>query len=516
MELKYSVILHKADDSESSSDIFEKTFNSVVSSSLKPESIIIISNDNADLRNNNFPGKILFVEAKEQYSDSFLAAIDCVSTDHCILINNTQFAVKLKQDCAGLLLQSAAENEEVGMSYADYSIVCDGRTTDVNLLGHHSGRLRNEQDLGYLFLIKQDLVQKFLIDASIGIDNALYSLKLNISEVGELAHISSAKGGTLYSVFRSAADLDIYDYLLTDESTHQESENILTQHLKRINAYLSPGQNYKTRPLPAVKPELKASVIIPVNDRPEFIGTAIESVWAQTNQNIEVIIIVNGGPEDKTIEIVQQFMETGSRYNFDKPPVRLIVSDINNIGFSLNQGVRQARGEYYVQLDSDDKLKPDAIDNILALFDTDDQIGIVVGSYELWDLADDGTLVQRSDLPVVTHAEWTENNGRNNLLRLNGAGAPRAIPIQLIRDMGYFRMNSEPYAVNYGEDYDMVLRISEHHRVGRIYEPIYEVIRHRGGTDHSIDQTTIDRNDEAKDYMRLQAVFRRKNINSQN
>jgi hypothetical protein len=78
--------------------------------------------------------------------------------------------------------------------------------------------------------------------------------------------------------------------------------------------------------------------------------------------------------------------------------------------------------------------------------------------------------------------------------------------------MGYFGINTSPFAINYGEDYDMVLRISEHYRIGRIYEPIYEVVRHPGGTDHSIDQATIDRNNEAKDWMRKMAVKRRQLI----
>ena len=115
---------------------------------------------------------------------------------------------------------------------------------------------------------------------------------------------------------------------------------------------------------------------------------------------------------------------------------------------------------------------------------------MVIGSYEVWEKLDSGEIIRDKNIPVVTHSEWTEENGRNNLLRINGAGAPRAIPIQLIKDIGYFEMNENPFARNYGEDYDMVLRISEKYKIGRIYDPIYEVIRHSGGTDHSIDQAT--------------------------
>ena len=126
---------------------------------------------------------------------------------------------------------------------------------------------------------------------------------------------------------------------------------------------------------------------------------------------------------------------------------------------------------------------------------------------------EDGSLERKAEIPTVTHDEWTEENGRNNLLRVGGAGAPRSIAIQVIKDIGYFEMNESPYSRNYAEDYELVMRISEKYRIGRIYDAIYDVIRHPGGTDHSIDQVTIDRNDESKDYMRLNAIRRRQDLN---
>ena len=150
----------------------------------------------------------------------------------------------------------------------------------------------------------------------------------------------------------------------------------------------------------------------------------------------------------------------------------------------------------------------------MNVFETDPTIGLVIGSYEVWEKQDSGQLVRMDKLPVVTHDEWTDDNGRNNLLRINGAGAPRSIPIKLIKEIGWFGVNDEPFSLNYGEDYDMVLRISEKYKVGRIYQPIYEVVRHSGGTDHTINQSVIDRNDEAKDWMRLQALNRRIEMNN--
>ncbi|MEE9572233.1 MAG: glycosyltransferase family 2 protein, partial [Candidatus Neomarinimicrobiota bacterium] len=273
--------------------------------------------------------------------------------------------------------------------------------------------------------------------------------------------------------------------------------------------YLSPKRKFNKRPVNTIKPPKKSSIIIPVNNRPEFIVDAIESALKQTIQDIEIIVIVNGGETDLTNQSVERYMKGGDKYYNDRPEVRLITTDINNIGYCLNLGVKNAQSEYYVQLDSDDRLKPDAVEKIIQKFESDPAIGMVIGSYEVWGKLDSNEIIRDKNIPVVTHPEWTEENGRNNLLRINGAGAPRAIPIQIIKDIGYFDMNENPFARNYGEDYDMVLRISEKYKIGRIYDPIYEVIRHSGGTDHAIDQNTINRNDEAKDWMRKEAILRR-------
>jgi glycosyltransferase involved in cell wall biosynthesis len=257
-----------------------------------------------------------------------------------------------------------------------------------------------------------------------------------------------------------------------------------------------------------------ASVVIPVNNRPDFIGWAIESVQRQTVSQVEVIVVVNGGPDDPTGAAVRRYQEGGDRYNASAPPVRLIVLDVNNLGVCLNTGIAAARGKYYVQLDSDDRLNPDAVEKLLAVFDSDPTIGMVVGSYEVSTLQEGtGEVVRNEEIPVVTHDEWTADNGRNNLLRINGAGAPRSAHIKAIREVGWFGVNDDPACRNYGEDYDLVLRMSERYTIGRVWDPIYQVVRHSGGTDHSIDQATIDRNDNAKDHMRFEALRRRKILN---
>jgi glycosyltransferase involved in cell wall biosynthesis len=456
-----------------------------------------------------------FIQGKYATTGAQLnAAVRNSHGEYLLLIDNRNTEVYLKNTAAALFLMTARRHPRAGLIYADYEIEQAGSAKEIHLLQHHCGRLRDNQDYGLVYFIAGSVWAKIHgADANLKF-NTLYDLRLKLSEKSELVHVANRYAGSLYRVAAEAKSHNVFDYLLAGKERQVEAEQVVTSHLKRSDAYLKPSAHYHRRPAGKGKHQLKATVIIPVNNRPEFIATAIESVLTQTVKDIEVIVVVNGGPQDPTINIVKGYMSGGTKYTADKPEVRLLVLDINNIGFSLNSGVQAARGEFYVQLDSDDRLKPGAVEKILAVFASDPKIGMVIGSYEVWQLNDSTGMLERVEsIPVVTHDEWTEDNGRNNLLRINGAGAPRSIPVDIIREMGCFAVNDEPYARNYGEDYDMVLKISEQYRVGRIWEPVYDVVRHKGGTDHSIDQVTIDRNDEAKDHMRLQAIQRRIQLN---
>ena len=434
-------------------------------------------------------------------------------SQYILLIDDKNNPVKLKNSCLDLMQMTMNKNLKAGMAYADYENITKGKVEEVHLLKQHIGRVRDNQDYGKVFLFSKSYLEQVG-----GFDEDLkhhyiYDVRLKLSEVSEIVHIANKTDGSLYQVSASKEKTNVFDYLLSDENVQKEAEKVLTDHLKQIGAYLSPKQKYEKRPIASTKPLKKATIIIPVNNRPKFIIEAIESAQNQTIQDIEIIVIVNGGKIDPTNLSVKRYIKGGDKYSADKPEVRLITTDINNIGYCLNLGVNNAHGEYYIQLDSDDRLKSDAVEKIIQKFESDLTIGMVIGSYEVWEKLDSGEIIRDKNIPVVTHSEWTEENGRNNLLRINGAGAPRAIPIQLIKDISYFEMNENLCTRNYGEDYDMVLRISEKYKMGRIYNPIYEVIRHSGGTDHSIDQETVDRNDEAKDWVRKETIKRRQAIN---
>lgn len=456
--------------------------------------------------------KINWVISKGTLGHNLNQAFKNSSASYILYIDNRESEITLKLGAFDLFRLAMKNNPGAGMVYTDYEIEQEGQIQEIHLLKHHVGRVRDNQDYGKAFFFRKEALQAIgYVDEAIKF-NTLYDLRLKLSEKYELTHLANRYAGSLYRAVAAAKGQNVFDYLLASKESQIEAEQVVTEHLKRINAYLVPGAHYTPRPLASENADLKASVIIPVNNRPDFIATAIESVQNQTVSEVEVIAVVNGGPDDPTCEAVKRYMEGGDLYNATKPSVRLLVYEINNLGLCLNMGAAIARGEFYVQLDSDDRLKPDAVEKILAVYDKDPKIGMVIGSYEVWEKDEADNYSRMEDLPVVTHDEWTEENGRNNLLRINGAGAPRSIPIQLIRDHG-FSVNEEPYARNYGEDYHIVLQISEKHRIGRVWDAIYEVVRHSGGTDHSIDQATIDRNDEAKDYMRAEAIKRRVKLN---
>lgn len=446
------------------------------------------------------------------------AAIQQATGDYVLFADNVANRIEWRRSTLEAFLLVAERNPTAGMIYADYVRKNpDGSAIPVHLLPYHAGRLRDNMDPGALLFFP-----KAALAAVGGLDEQyqaadLYDLRLKIASQYPIIHVEAKNNGHLYVVQAAARSHNVFDYLLASQAVQLEMEQALTEHLKRINAYLAPGQNYhEVHYSPSEEKKFEAciaSVIIPVFNRREFIGTAIESVQAQTVSNIEVLIMVNGGPEDPTIEGVKPYLPGGEKYDPGKPAVRLFVEDINNLGFCFNKGLQEARGKYYVQLDSDDRLKPNAIEKIIDLFDSDPRVAMVIGSYEVWKKDDtSGEISRMTEIPVVTHDEWTEENGRNNLLRINGAGAPRAAHIKVIQELGGFGMNDRPYCRNYGEDYDLVLRISEQYRIGRIREPIYEVIRHSGGTDHAIDQATIERNDNAKDFMRKEALERRQRL----
>ncbi len=512
MVYKTTIILHSNANKNQTIDEFNRTIRSITSQINQEFDLSILGavddSTRALLEKSSIKFQIIDTQGKS-YPEALNEASKNTNANYLLYIDNRSNTVALRKAALEAFLISALRNPDTGLFYADYNLETEDEMKEIKLLFHHIGRVRDNQDYGKVFFIRKSALEKIsFLDESVKY-NSLYDLRLKISEHFKLTRISNKYNGSFYTVYASGEKVNVFDYLLAGKEVQLEAENIVTNHLKQIGAFLPPDQFYTSEKHFKDESTLKASVIIPVGFRPEFIGIAIESIQQQTVKDIEAIIVVNGGDNDPTIPVVKKYMKGGEFFDQDKPEVRLIVVDINSIGFCLNLGANQAKGKYYVQLDSDDRLKPDAIEKIIDCFNSSDKIGMVIGSYEVWEKSEDNTLSRMEEIPVVTHDEWTDDNGRNNLLRINGAGAPRSIPINIIKEMGYFGINDDAFARNYGEDYEMVNKIAGYYKIGRIYDPIYEVIRHSGGTDHAINQDVVDRNDEAKDDMRKEIILRR-------
>lgn len=510
----FAAIFHLPEKGSLSAARFDETLESIFTQTLPPAHVFGLVSENPVDIPEKYKSLIEIIPNDDQLAKQLANAFHANNSPRIVYIHNQQQPVLLKQSALDMANLTFERHPDAALIYSDYEILSEGQSKDVRLLDFHEGRIRDNQDFGYVFFIDSEKLQLAGNNDDSLKYHPLYDLRLRLMGVGDVIHLSNKIRGSLYRVEVRQKEANVFDYLLAGKESQLEAESILSAHLRRIRSFLEPNKYYQPRPEPAIKPKLAASVIIPVYNRPEFIGIALESVMKQTVQNIEVIVVVNGGADDPTVPVVQSYQTGGENYQATNPEVQLIVTDINNIGFCLNLGVKNARGEYYVQLDSDDRLKPDAVEKIIAKFEENPQIGMVIGSYEVWEKLPSGEIIRVKEIPVVTHDEWTDDNGRNNLLRINGAGAPRSLPIEVIKSMGYFGMNDDPYARNYGEDYDMVLHVSERYRIGRIFDPIYEVIRHAGGTDHNIDQSTVDLNDNAKDNMRRKAILRRQRLNT--
>lgn len=510
-----SVILLKKNELPYSIDKFYQTIETIKNQTYSDIEIIVVESGEPELKGD-------FKHLYKNYSnraEMINHAIKQSNSKYILLLLTDEVHIKLKNSAVECFLQALERDGATGLVYSDYDLIdSKNNINEIHLLDYHNGRLRDNIDFGKALFYRKLYIEEIgYLDESLKFGE-LYDLRLKLSENYKLKLISNKYNGSLYNIelysdFQNISN--VFDYLLADKEYQIEMEKILTEHLKRTNTYLPPDFNYHK--ISYTKKETEnfkyiASIIIPVNNRPEFIEMSLKSALYQTVSNIEIIVVVNGGNNDPTIDIVKDYMENGKKYNPDLPPVKLIVHDINNIGFCLNTGLKASQSKYYIQLDSDDRLKEDAVIKIVKEFEKDPYVGMVIGSYEVWEKLDNGDIIRNENIPVVTHDEWTYENGRNNLLRINGAGAPRAFHIKVIKEMGWFSLNDEPYSRNYGEDYDMVLKISEKYKIARIWEPIYEVIRHKGGTDHSIDRETIERNNNAKDYMRLEALNRRKKL----
>ena len=271
-----------------------------------------------------------------------------------------------------------------------------------------------------------------------------------------------------------------------------EMEKACTSHLKAIGAYLPPV--FKEVELSEESFEYEASVVIPCKNRVRTVGDAIRSALSQKTDFKYNVIVVDDNSTDGTVDVIKSFL--------DDPRLVYIPQDktYHAIGGNWNAALHHpACGRYAIQLDSDDVYHDETTVRRFVEVFREQKCAMVVGTYRMTDFD-----MQTLPPGIIDHREWTEENGRNNALRINGLGAPRGFYVPLLRKINF-------PTTKYGEDYAVGLRICREYRIGRIYDVVYDCRRWDGNSDASLEIDKVNANNTYKDRIRtweLQARIR--------
>lgn len=390
-------------------------------------------------------------------------------------------------------MTGVAGDSGAGMVYADHYRWHAGKREDCPAIDYQEGSLRDDFDFGPVLLYRTDHFRAAVDAMKTGYRfAALYDLRLKVSQTAPLVHINEY----LYTVVEPGNTLQAdrqFGYVdPKNREVQLELEAVCTAHLKAVGGYLKPG--FMPVGFDGERFEYEATVVIPVKNRVRTIGDAIRSVLSQETNFRFNLIVVDNYSTDGTTEAIDCFAG-------DERVIRVIPGrDDLGIGGCWNLAAHHpACGKFAVQLDSDDVYKDEhTLQKIVDAF-YEQRCGMVVGSYLITDF-------EMNPLPpgVIDHREWTPENGRNNALRINGLGAPRAFYTPLLRRI-------KLPDTSYGEDYALGLRISREYPVGRIYEVLYLCRRWEGNSDASPDTEKLNRNNLYKDRIRtweLQARIR--------
>lgn len=373
-----------------------------------------------------------------------------------------------------------------GMLYSDYCRVdARGEKRNVPTIDCQEGSLRDDFDFGPLLLFRTDAFRKAL-DAGVGNYRfaGLYALRLALGRECPIVHLNEYLYTDVETDDRLSGEKQ-FDYVNPRNREVQiEMELACTEHLKHVGAYLEP--DFADVDLDSEVFDYEVSVIIPVKDRVRTLEDAIRSVLMQKTDFKFNLIIVDNHSTDGTSEIIARYADQ------DKRVLHIIPDRFDlGIGGCWNVGIDHPLcGKFAVQLDSDDVYADEnTLQTVVNAF-YEQQCAMVVGSY---------TITDRYLNPIppglIDHREWTEDNGRNNALRINGLGAPRAFYTPVIRRIHFPN-------TSYGEDYAVGLRISRDYRIGRIMHSVYNCRRWDGNSDASLGIERLNANNLYKDKIR--------------
>ena len=388
-----------------------------------------------------------------------------------------------------------ADDTDAVMVYADHYKMVEGKMEKHPVIDYQSGSLRDDFDFGSLWCIKAQALADYIAqpDREEYQFAALYDLRLYLSRVGEIFHLNEF----LYS----EAELDTrksgekqFDYVNPRNREVQiEMEKACTQHLGKVGALID-TTFYRQPDFGEQDFEYEASVIIPVFNREKTVADAVKSALGQKASFKFNVIVVNNHSTDRTGEILDELKVDN---------LIQIVPERTDLGIGgcWNEAINSSFcGKFAVQLDSDDLYSsPKTLQKIVDAF-YKQKAAMIIGSYRMCDF-------DLNTLPpgLIDHKEWTDENGCNNALRINGLGAPRAFFTPLVRQIQFPN-------TSYGEDYALGLAFSRRYRIGRIYEELYLCRRWGGNSDAALSVEKVNANNLYKDRLRTMELKARQHL----
>ena len=388
-----------------------------------------------------------------------------------------------------------ADDTGAVMVYSDHYSLEEGALTKHPAIDYQAGSLRDDFDFGSLWLIKSQALLDYVAQTD-RVDYqyaGLYDLRLYLSRKGEIFHLNEY----LYT----EAELDTrksgekqFDYVNPRNREVQiEMERACTAHLEKVGAIVDTNF-YRQPDFDEQDFACEASVVIPVFNREKTIADAVKSALSQKTNFPYNVIVVNNHSTDSTGEILD---------SIDDGRLIQIVPGRTDLGIGgcWNVAVNSDHcGKFAVQLDSDDLYSsPKTLQKIVDAFH-EQKAAMIIGSYRMCDF-------DLNTLPpgLIDHKEWTEDNGCNNALRINGLGAPRAFFTPLVRQIQFPN-------TSYGEDYALGLAFSRRYRIGRIYDELYLCRRWGGNSDAALSVDRVNANNLYKDRLRTMELKARQQM----
>jgi len=448
--------------------------------------VYVLAQDQVQLNN----CEVVIVEENGSCSTIRLIA-KLLRADFALLALN-ESSIEIGQGAIERLAQ-VAECTDAPMVYADYMELKNGVLSPYPVIDYQLGSLRDDFNFGPVRFFRSEVLKAFRYENYEMLKHAgCYALRLRASRMGELVHIPEYLFTKVETDTRASGEKQ-FDYVKAAARERQlEMEQVCTAHLREIGALLiAPfpetifSENFET----------EATVIIPVRNRVKTIRDAVVSVLIQKTSFRFNLIVVDNYSTDGTSEILNEYASQGKLIH--------IIPERKDLGIGgcWNEAVfHPLCGKFIVQLDSDDLYNNENTLQTLVDKFYEDNCAMVIGSYRM-------TNFNLEEIPpgVIDHREWTDDNGPNNALRINGLGAPRAFYTPILREI---RVPN----VSYGEDYALGLAISGKYKIGRVYQPVYLCRRWDDNTDASLDVVKMNSYNLYKDRIRtfeLQARIQR-------